>query len=254
MKAEQGPITEVGQWLRVFNSYELARHDPAQVFDNYLEIALCALAAGRLEDRYLRVAKRYTRSELDLIVQLFAYHIRIHEHQVRERGWYDMLGDVYMEIAGRSRASRMGQFFTPPEICTFNAAMMVPEDALVTDRTTFYDPAVGSGRTLLAAHALRRGKGVWYGADLDPTCFKMCALNFWLHGVRGEVAWMDSLSCQWYAAYHAHPRNIWPFVTLLDDERKTESHLFMHHVSRAESAPAEASTTSQLYLFDADGA
>lgn len=109
------PITDVKQWLRLFEGSALYRHEPSRLFEDWLDLVLCCAANGRQEERYLQVAKRYKREELDTMAQMMAYLVMIHEHQRAARGWYDMLGDVYMELASRSKASRMGQFFTPPE-------------------------------------------------------------------------------------------------------------------------------------------
>lgn len=53
------------------------------------------------------------------------------------------------------------------------------------------------------------------------------AKNFWLHGIRGEVAHMNSLSLEWYFAYQTHPRLSWPFVTFLGQDRKEESVMYL---------------------------
>jgi hypothetical protein len=45
------------------------------------------------------------------------------------------------------------------------------------------EPLFEAGRMLLAAHAMQPKLGLIVAADLDPICAKMCALNFWLHGV-----------------------------------------------------------------------
>ncbi|MBL8002862.1 MAG: SAM-dependent DNA methyltransferase [Flavobacteriales bacterium] len=242
---EKEPITHVGQWLKLFNSAALYRHEPSRLFEDYLDLVLCCMANGREEARYLKVAARYNDEELKTLSHLMAMHVLIHEHQVKERRWYDMLGDVYMELASRSKASRMGQFFTPAELCDMMAMMMLGEDD--TAGKSICDPAVGSGRTLLAARALKPDLGLIVGADLDPICAKMCALNFWLHGVRGEVACMNSLSLEWRWAIQTHPRDSWPFVTFLEEDRKEESVLYVRRDQLAK--PAAASNPVQPTLF-----
>jgi type I restriction enzyme M protein len=219
------PPTTAQDWLRKFNASALYKHEPSRLFEDYLDLVLCAVANRQREERYLEVAKRYTKDELVLISELFAYHVLIQEHQTAGGGWYDMLGDIYMEMAGRSKTSRMGQFFTPAEVCTMMAQMTLDGD---TAGKTVQDCCAGSGRMLLAAYAMAPDLGTLYAADLDGICVKMCALNFWLHGIRGEVAHMNSLSLEWYGAYHTHPNHSWPFVTYLDESRKEECHQWVN--------------------------
>lgn len=239
MAQNDRPITDVKQWMKLFEGSRLYRHEPSRMFEDYLDLVLCCMSNQRQEARYLEVAKRYTREELDTFAQLMAYHILIHEHHTSGGGWYDMLGDIYMELASRSKASRMGQFFTPVELCDVIAHMTLGEDLAEAAGKSILDPAAGSGRMLLAAHALQPKLGLVAAADLDPICAKMCALNFWMHGIRGEVACMDSLQLKWHFAYHTHPRLTWPFVTFLDDSRKEESLLYRGGAALMERA-AEA--------------
>jgi type I restriction enzyme M protein len=242
-------VTDVKQWMKLFEGSALYRHDSSRMFEDYLDLVLCCMANRQQEERYLQVAKRYTREELDTMAQLMAYHILIHEHHTAGGGWYDMLGDVYMELASRSKASRMGQFFTPVEVCEVMARITLPDaDEMVGKSIT--DPAAGSGRMLLAAHAMQPKLGLIVAADLDPICAKMCALNFWLHGIRGEVACMDSLGLKWYFAYHTHPRYTWPFVTFLDESRKEESMLYRYGAKLMEQAMAAKKPAFSPGLFD----
>lgn len=246
-KNEERP-TEARHWLKAFDTLAGYRHEPSRLFEDYLDLVLCAVANKQREQRYLEVAKRYTREELEVISELFAIHVLVHEHQttpIDGRGrWYDLLGDIYMDLAGRSKTSRMGQFFTPPALCTMMATMVI--DGETKDRTVL-DCCAGSGRMLLAAHAQAKDLGILYAADVDPICVKMCALNFWLHGVRGEVAHMNSLSLEWYGAYHVHPRMTWPFVTFLDDSRKDESHLYVRRESVFKAQEERKSTVPDLF-------
>lgn len=250
MKNQESPTT-AGHWMKRFNDSSLYRHDPGTMFDDYHTLTLCALANQRQEERYLKVAKRYKREELETIADLFAMHILIHEHQTAEGGWYDMLGEVYMEMASRSKTSRMGQFFTPASLCDVAARMTIgdPEDAV---GKRILDPAVGSGRMLLAVHALQPRLELVAGADLDPICAKMCTLNFWLHGIRGEVAHMDSLSLKWYSAWQTHPRLSWPFVTWLDDDRREESVLYVDREAVATQA-TQPTPPAVMDLFNQPG-
>ena len=72
----------------------------------------------------------------------------------------------------------------------------------------FGDPACGSGRFLIAAHAKSPGN-YCCGEDIDRTCALMTVCNFILHGVNGEVIWHDSLiptKERFYGAWRVRPR------------------------------------------------
>lgn len=246
-KKDERP-TEAKHWLKLFDGSALYKHEPSRLFEDYLDLVLCCVANQQREAHYLQVAKRYSREELNTIAQLWAYHLLIHEHQTAGGGWYDMLGDIYMDMAGRSKTSRMGQFFTPAELCTMMARMTTDEDGDCEGKNAM-DPCCGSGRMLLAMHSLKPKMGPFVGADLDGICVKMTALNFWLHGIRGEVAHMNSLSREWFGAYHVHPNPSWPFVTYLDEARKEESWMYLDAVRVLEGAKPVA-PVAPLDLFN----
>lgn len=233
----------VAEWIKVFESSALYRHDPGQLFHDFLDITICCFANQTMEEKYLQTIKRYTRDELDTFAKLMGLLIVIHEDNVQATGWYDALGLIYEHISSRSKASHMGQFFTPHEVCDMMARIIIGTEPI--ENCTIYDPTCGSGRLILAGHVVAPKHGVCYGADLDPMCAKMTAVNFWLHGIRGEVACMDSLHLKWYFAYHTHPRLLYPFITYLDEARQQESHLFLDAEQiRAGNAPVVAKTVT----------
>lgn len=104
--------------------------------------------------------------------------------------WIDFFGGVYEEMyQSRGKASTLGQFFTPPNICDLMAQISQPVDGRVSDC------ACGSGRTLLAgASAAGFPRNNYYiGEDMDLVSVKMCALNLMIHGCRGKVVQHDTL-------------------------------------------------------------
>lgn len=105
------------------------------------------------------------------------------------RGWCDPWGDLYMEISGRYKSSAMGQYFTPPDICTMMARMMIKPE---TAKKRISDPACGSGRMALAAKSIAPDN-FFFAEDLDPICSQMTAVNFAAHGCIGEVIQHDTL-------------------------------------------------------------
>lgn len=111
-------------------------------------------------------------------------------------GFYDALGDLFMDCVS---FGRNGQFFTPQEVCDMMAVMTYGDG--LEDGKSVNDPACGSGRMLLAM-AKRNRRLKFYGADNDLTCVKMAALNMLVNSMKGEVAWMNTLSMEHYRSYH----------------------------------------------------
>ena len=80
------------------------------------------------------------------------------------------------------------------------------------------DPACGSGRMLLAAAKFNRAIQM-YGADNDLTCVNMAVINLCMNGLFGEIAWMDSLSNQWYRSYQIelHEKGV-PYIRQITED------------------------------------
>lgn len=108
-----------------------------------------------------------------------------------EKGsWLDFFGGIYEEMyQSKGKASTLGQFYTPPDLCDMLAHCTAPNEGRVSDC------ACGSGRTLLAAGCANgfSRSNFYVGEDIDLTSVKMCALNLMIHGCRGRVVQHDTL-------------------------------------------------------------
>ena len=110
-----------------------------------------------------------------------------------ERGeWLDVFGILYEEMyLSRGKASKTGQFFTPPSVSDLMAQISTLKAG---DHGKVNDCAAGSGRLLLAhyieksklGHAAGR-RFEYVAQDVDPIACKMCALNLMVHGMDGRV-------------------------------------------------------------------
>ena len=113
--------------------------------------------------------------------------------------YYDFLGDFYEEVVqAKAKASSMGQFFTPPEVSTLLSRLAIEDDDEEVKRV--YDCASGSGRLLLAYHSMKPDH-IIIADELDEVSAKMCTINFILHGVRGAVRCMDSITQEFYFGF-----------------------------------------------------
>ena len=113
-------------------------------------------------------------------------------------GWYDYLGEFYESvIQSKFKAGNIGQFFTPSNVCEAMAEMTMmgkPSEGMINDC------CCGSARLLLAGHK-HDPKAICIGQDLDIVSVKMAALNFYIHGVRGSVLHMNSITNEFFGGY-----------------------------------------------------
>lgn len=175
------------------------RHHTSQLFDDFLQMAVCAFSLGRSEEIYLDIAKKYNEEEIKGFGDTLGALILEHEIQ-NKIGWKDFLGN-YFEQFGQYN-SKMGQFFTPESICNLMSNFTNENN---TDlRQTVNDPTCGSSRNLIA-HAMKNPQNrfnyFYIGQDLDRRCCLMSVLNFVMFGMSGVVIYMDALSNKIYGGW-----------------------------------------------------
>ena len=184
------------------------RHHTSQVFDDFLQMAVCAYSMGRSEELYLDIAKKYNAEEIKGFGDALGALIMEHERE-SGLGWKDFLGN-YFEEFGQNNA-KMGQFFTPVSICNLMADFT--NDEKKDFRQTVNDPSCGSSRNLIA-HAIKKPENrfnfFYIGQDLDKRCCLMSVLNFVMFGMSGVVIYMNCLSLEIYGGWR-----IWMPETLL---------------------------------------
>lgn len=207
--------TDTPQYLREFNSLFgniSMRFDASMLFDDLLTITICCLARQTQEEWYLTTIKKYSREELNTFAKAMGSLFIIYQKAIDDKDWIDPLGDYYMELSGRYKKQGFGQFFTPKPVCDMMAQFTIePEDF----GNHINDCAAGSGRTLLAANKICNGN-YYVAQDLDHVCVKMCCINMAMHGLKGEVHHMNSLSMNqpWnsYAINHDWHKTKTPFI------------------------------------------
>jgi type I restriction-modification system DNA methylase subunit len=179
------------------------RHDLSSVFNELLTMAICSYHRTNIQSRlqvkdaaneelYMKTIAKYEIDEINTFPKILGcLHLQVHNEP-----YSDVLGEYFMQNITHGQN---GQFFTPGPICEMMAKMQNGEESIENNRV--HDPACGSGRTLLA-FAKHNPNNYFFGADNSNTCAKMTALNFFLNGMSGEVAWMNSLSMEWYGGWH----------------------------------------------------
>ncbi|MCS6271847.1 SAM-dependent DNA methyltransferase [Shewanella baltica] len=147
----------------------------------------------KVEDDYLRIAKRYVKEDLNRMAKLMAYVVMGLEEKP-----CDFLGSLFMELELGS--SQIGQFFTPYELSLLMAQLNVSD---IEDKPviTLHEPAVGSGGMVIAYAQALREKGVNYqqrlwvqAIDLDPVAAMMAYIQFTLLHIPAEICIGNTLT------------------------------------------------------------
>ncbi|MCP1384449.1 N-6 DNA methylase [Runella salmonicolor] len=199
--------TDVPSCLRDFNAVfeKLSyRHGWGDVYVDFIDYSVaCFLNTGDVKvSDYLK--KKYGK-DYEYFKQLFAEWIKAQHKQLNQgKQWYDTLGIFYEVIASSSKASHLGQFFTPPDVVDM-LTMITSGKAKEGGRQRIADPCSGSGRMLVSFHAHFPGN-YCFAADVDNICTKMTALNMMLHGCEGQAVCMNSLDPDdWRFGYAVNP-------------------------------------------------
>lgn len=183
--------TEVQPFFKLFEQFG-RRNDFATAFDDFITISLTQFVHPECEigkDWHSRAISKYDDFERNLINQMFREMILSYRNNLVDgNSWFDFFGNLYMEVSGKSKSSRFGQFFTPEDVCDF----IIMTQSCEGGGKTINDPACGSGR-LLISHHVRNPGNFYIGEDLDLICCKMSVLNFLLHGIVGQIWHHDAL-------------------------------------------------------------
>lgn len=178
--------------------HKLARYRSTRdIFADYCELAYCAIAkrtlpagqkADALESRWAATMKAGD-DYAQYMPQLLA-HTTMAMNDLR-----DFLGPVAAALNVLNL--KLGQFFTPPDLCEVMARMVLDDlDARIADKgyISLADPACGSGAMMLASAKVAREGGhdpaqIMYieATDIDPVCFKMAYIQFALGGLNARV-------------------------------------------------------------------
>lgn len=185
MKTESKSLSKCLSDFTYQNGYDISR-----VFDDFLQYIIWAHTIpefGKPIEGW-----KYKPEENKKFFEMYQTLIlELNEH-LKHHEWFDIFGYIYEDlIAGKSRRSNCGQFFTPPTLCDLMVEISTPKDEVIVGKN-ISDPTCGSGRNLLAFNAKHLGNYL-VGEDIDQTCAMMTVCNFILHGVKGEVIWHNTL-------------------------------------------------------------
>src|SRR5579863_2062164 len=110
---------EIKPFTETFDKIAYNKSD-REVFNDFLDMTICALSLGQYEQEYLAIVKKYNPKEMDLFCELMARMLIIMDND--GQGLKDCLGEFFQtSISSRAR----GQFFTPTHVSDMMAAMTI---------------------------------------------------------------------------------------------------------------------------------
>lgn len=180
------------------------RHDTRRVFDAFLCLAACALAAQTREAEYLEEAKHWEKPEMDRFAEALAALVS----EMETRPFEDLIGGYYMEFALSQKGQQWnGEFHTPKTICDLMAQVTLGDVASLPTEgpITVCEPACGAGAMILSlAEAcppeVRRRLKVT-AIDISRTACHMTFVNTTLWGIPTRVIHGNALSLECWAAW-----------------------------------------------------
>lgn len=235
------------------------KHDKNTLFADFLTVALCCYHTVNIksrlqekdpdnEERYATVINKYDQEDQNTLPKILAEY-QLH---LRVNPYTDPLGEYYQQNIPNGK---MGQYFTPNPICNLMTQLQGKE---TKENQTVYDPACGSGRTLLN-FAKDHPKNLFVGNDLHPSCAKMAVLNMFFHNLSAEINWMDSISGKWFGGWHINMDKFG--IQPIEKEQSIEWNNAQHWKSKTPEPPPiildyrtnikqEQPPTEQMSLFD----
>jgi type I restriction-modification system DNA methylase subunit len=178
------------------------RHDARRIFDAFVRLAACALAAQTREAEYLEEAKRWDKSELET----FAEALGVLVIEMEAKPFEDVIGGYYMEFALSSKGQQWnGEFHTPKTICNFMAQIIMGDAFPAEGSIAICEPACGAGAMILSmaqtcSPEVRRRLRVT-AIDINRTACDMTFINTTLWGIPTRILHGNSLSNEYWVAW-----------------------------------------------------
>jgi hypothetical protein len=199
-------------------------HDTRRVFDAFVRLAVCAVAAQTREAEYLEEAKHWQKPELELFAQALGSLVR----EMELEPFTDLIGGYYMEFALSSKGQQWGgEYHTPKPVTDMMARMLFDPESFPADRPiTVCEPTCGAGAMILSVgqvcppEARRRLRVT--AIDINRTTCDMAFLNTTLWGIPCRVIHGNALSNEYWAAW-SNIHYIAPWLPLALRPQSTEA-------------------------------
>ena len=198
---EQVDQNSRNKFLKVFRQFTY-RYRAWDVWKDFIVMFACSISNSvdkshfdEKEKRYLKIIKRYGKSEQKLFPELAACTVMALEENPEQ----DFLGSIFMELNLGNDSN--GQFFTPYHVCEM-MAKIAETDILSAVKEkgyiTIHDPCCGAGATLIAGiHEVRKqlikenmnfqNHILVAAQDIDEIVALMCYIQLSLLGVAAYI-------------------------------------------------------------------
>jgi type I restriction enzyme M protein len=187
---------EVKRFYKTFEQI-VRRHTDIIVLDDFLTLFIANWSKEKeLHDEWIKAKSRYSEKEIKLFGELVMIYMEDFSELISSEKykWFDFFGTLYEFLSSNSKRKGMGQFFTPPSLVDFLTQLQLRG---IKPGMNVNDPACGSARFLISAHANIPGVIV-FGEDLDLLCCKMSIVNCFMHGCNAQIVWRNSLDLNDY--------------------------------------------------------
>ncbi len=218
--------------VKLIQSFSYGHHLHT-VFSDFVEMSALAISNSvdraqfeAREKRYLEIAGKYKREEVERFPQMLGLLVESFEQRVGvlrketayglpvSGGLTDVLGEAYMMLGlGNDRA---GQFFTPYSVSRMMSMMLMGDVGAEVERRGFlrlHEPACGAGGMVIAAadSILAAGRNYQQAMhatciDIDPCCVHMTYVQLSLLHIPATVVHGNALSMEvwgtWYTPAH----------------------------------------------------
>jgi len=170
------------------------RDDPRFLWINWMDWVIDANLIA-VHDRKLD----FHGHEQDYYKLYIAWIDIVNEHlNTTDDYYYDYLGEFFEEhLINTFNKKDDGQFFTPTDVALLMGKLTFNEKA---PSGFVYDCACGSARLLLDAHRYNPSN-IMIGWDYDVIASRMAVLNFYVHGIRGSILRVNTLTGEFFEAW-----------------------------------------------------
>ena len=177
------------EWNKAFDKLR-HRHDTWYVFRDFLDIVIDGFTIPDCEPMF-KNREKYKEEEMGYFNDLFQAYLRGMQKALKTRDYFDFLGEWWESDVNMTNKFK-AQFFTPIDVCMLMEELTINDD-MTEEPQTMYDCCCGSGRFGLVHHHLRP-QDFFFFNDLDEYAVKMTIVNMIMHGMRGVVAHMNTLT------------------------------------------------------------
>lgn len=192
-------------------------HRAEHVFADFVEMSALAIcnavtfgkAREKREARYMQIVGKYKAEEISKFPLMLAKLTMALEERM-----HDVLRVVFHELSMHN--SRIGQFFTPYDICKLMASLTLTNPLEIVEKHGFVklsEPAAGSGAMVIASVDYLNDTWLNYqqeihvtAVDVDPMCVHMAYVQFSLLNIPAVVVHGNTLTLEehahWYTPAH----------------------------------------------------